>query len=163
MRPRVGVSSCLLGEQVRYDGGHRRHAYLTDVLGAQVDWVPFCPEMAIGLGTPRETLRLTADDHLINRSGTADHTAAMAALPLPAGIDGYVFKAKSPSCGIHGIPRFGDSGQPADRNGRGVFAARLIAAFPLLPVVDEEQLADPATREAFTEQIFARARLRERA
>ncbi len=84
MRPRVGVSSCLLGEQVRYDGGHRRHAFLTEVLGPHVDWVPFCPEMAIGLGTPRETLRLTAGDHLINRSGTADHTEAMAALPLPA-------------------------------------------------------------------------------
>jgi uncharacterized protein YbbK (DUF523 family) len=163
MRPRVGASSCLLGEQVRYDGGHRRHAYLTEVLGPHVDWVPFCPEMAIGLGTPRETLRLTAGDHLINRSNTADHTAAMAALPLPAGIDGYVFKAKSPSCGIHAIPRYAGSGQPADRQGRGVFAARLMAAFPLLPVVDEEQLADPALREAFTEQIFARARLRDTA
>jgi uncharacterized protein YbbK (DUF523 family) len=157
------VSSCLLGEQVRYDGGHRRHAYLTEVLGPHVDWVPFCPEMAIGLGTPRETLRLTAGDHLINRSNTADHTAAMAALPLPAGIDGYVFKAKSPSCGIHAIPRYAGSAQPADRQGRGVFAARLIAAFPLLPVVDEEQLADPALRDAFTEQIFARARLRDTA
>ena len=163
MKPRLGVSSCLLGEQVRFDGGHRRHAFLADVLGPHVDWVPFCPEMAIGLGTPRETLRLTAGDHLINRSGTADHTAAMAALPLPAGIDGYVFKAKSPSCGIHGIPRYGESEEPADREGRGVFAARLMAAFPLLPVVDEEQLADPAVRAAFTEQIFARARLRDTA
>ena len=162
MRPRVGVSSCLLGEQVRYDGGHRRHAFLTEVLGPHVDWVPFCPEMAIGLGTPRETLRLTAGDHLINRSGTADHTEAMAALPLPAGIDGYVFKARSPSCGIRAIPRYGENAQPADRRGRGVYAARLMAAFPLLPVADEEQLADPALREAFIEQIFARARRRER-
>jgi uncharacterized protein YbbK (DUF523 family) len=162
MRPRVGVSSCLLGERVRYDGGHKRHRFLTDVLGPHVDWVPFCPEVAIGLGTPRETLRLTAGDRLINRSSTADHTAAMAALPLPEGIDGYVFKAKSPSCGIRAIPRYGGGEQPADHNGRGVFAARLMAAFPLLPVVDEEQLADPALGEAFIERIFARARLRER-
>ena len=154
------MSSCLLGQQVRFDGGHRRDAFLADVLGPHVDWVPFCPEMEIGLGTPRETLRLTAGDHLVNNSGTADHTAAMAALPLPAGIDGYVFKAKSPSCGVHGIPRYGAGGQPADRRGRGVYAARLMTAFPLLPVVDEEQLADPALREAFVEQIFARARLR---
>ena len=120
MRPRVGVSSCLLGQQVRFDGGHRRHAFLTDVLGPHVDWVPFCPEMAIGLGTPRETLRLTAGDHLVNRSGTADHTAAMAALPLPAGIDGYVFKAKSPSCGIRGIPRYGETRSRPTAGARGV-------------------------------------------
>jgi uncharacterized protein YbgA (DUF1722 family)/uncharacterized protein YbbK (DUF523 family) len=161
MKPRVGVSSCLLGEQVRYDGGHRRHAFVTDVLGPHVDWVPFCPEMAIGLGTPRETLRLTAGDHLINRSRTADHTAAMAALPLPEHIDGYVFKAKSPSCGIRGIPRYDDHQQPVDRHGRGVFAARLMTAFPLLPVEDEGRLTDPGLRDAFAERIFARARLRE--
>ncbi len=161
MKPRVGVSSCLLGERVRFDGGHRRQAFLTDVLGPHVDWVPFCPEMAIGLGAPRETLRLTAADHLINRSGTADHTAAMAALALPSQIDGYVFKAKSPSCGIRGLPRYAGDGRLADRRGQGVYAARLMAAFPLLPVIDEEQLADPALREAFIEQIFARARLRE--
>ena len=161
MRPRVGVSSCLLGEQVRFDGGHRRDAYLTEVLGPHVDFVPFCPEMAIGLGAPRETLRLTAADHLINRSGTADHTAAMAALPLPAQIDGYVFKAKSPSCGIRGIPRYAAGERPADRRGRGVYAARLMAACPLLPVEDERRLTDDGPRAAFTERIFAWARLRE--
>jgi uncharacterized protein YbgA (DUF1722 family)/uncharacterized protein YbbK (DUF523 family) len=155
------VSSCLLGERVRFDGGHRRHAFLTDVLGPHVDWVPFCPEMAIGLGAPRETLRLTAGDHLINRSGTADHTAAMAALPMPAQIDGYVFKAKSPSCGIHGIPRYASGGRATDRRGRGVHAARLMATCPLLPVEDDGRLNDGGPREAFTERIFARARLRE--
>lgn len=179
------MSSCLLGEQVRYDGGHKRHEFLADALGPHVDWVPFCPEMSIGLGTPRETLRLTADDRLVNRSNTADHTAAMAALPLPgngdgingsgdidgsrgsngadgsASLDGYVFKTKSPSCGIRGIPRYADSGQAADRSGRGVFAARVLAAFPLLPVEDEGRLADAGLREAFTERIFAYARLRE--
>jgi uncharacterized protein YbbK (DUF523 family) len=115
MKPRIGVSSCLLGEQVRFDGGHKRHRFLADVLGRYVDWVPFCPEVAIGLRTPRETLKLTDDGRLINRSRTADHTAAMAALPLPSDIDGYVFKAKSPSCGIHGIPRYSGHDRPAHR------------------------------------------------
>ncbi len=161
MRPRIGVSSCLLGEQVRFDGGHKRHRFLADVLGRYVDWVPFCPEVAIGLGTPRETLKLTDDGHLINRSRTADHTAAMAALALPSDIDGYVFKAKSPSCGIHGIPRYSGHDRAADRHGRGVYAGRLIDSCPLLPVEDEGRLTDDVLREAFVERIFARARLRE--
>jgi uncharacterized protein YbgA (DUF1722 family) len=123
--------------------------------------VPFCPEVAIGLGTPRETLKLTDGGRLVNRSRTADHTVAMAALPLPSGLDGYVFKAKSPSCGVHGIPRYADHDRPADRRGRGVFAGRLMQACPLLPVEDEGRLADDALRAAFVERIFARARLRE--
>ena len=109
--PRVGVSSCLLGEEVRFNGGHKRYRFLTDDLGRHVDWVSYCPEMEIGLGTPREPIRLTADGRLVNRGGTADHTAAMAALPLPVDLDGYMFKAKSPSCGIRAIPRYRDDGQ----------------------------------------------------
>src|SRR6202012_323427 len=100
VRPRVGVSSCLLGEPVRFNGGHKRSRFLTDELGPHVDWVPYCPEIEIGLGTPGEPIRLETGDRLTNRSGTADHTAAMTGLPLPEAIDGYVFKAKSPSCGI---------------------------------------------------------------
>src|SRR5580692_3199182 len=88
VRPRVGVSSCLLGEEVRFDGGHKRFRFLTDELGLYVDWVPYCPEMEIGLGAPREPIRLTADGRLVNRSGTADHTVAMASLPVPGGLDG---------------------------------------------------------------------------
>lgn len=160
MRPRIGVSSCLLGEQVRFNGGHSRSRFLSDELGPHVDWVPMCPEMAIGLGTPRETLRLTLKERLVNRSGTADHTAAVAALPLPVGLDGYVLKAKSPTCGLHRIPRYRDNGQPADRHGRGVFAQRLTVAFPLLPVEEEGRLNDPVLREAFVERAFACARLR---
>jgi len=90
----VGVSSCLLGSPVRFNGGHKRSRFLTDELGPYVDWVPYCPEMEIGLGTPREPIRLTTGGRLVNRSGTADHTMAMTALPLPVGLDGYVFKAK---------------------------------------------------------------------
>jgi uncharacterized protein YbgA (DUF1722 family)/uncharacterized protein YbbK (DUF523 family) len=160
IRPRVGVSSCLLGEPVRFNGGHSRCRFLTDDLDPYIDWVPYCPEMEIGLGTPRETLRLTVDGHLVSRSGGADHTAPMAALPLPAGLDGYVFKAKSPSCGIYAIPRYAPSGQPSDRRGRGVFAQRMIARYPLLPAEDEGRLNDAVLREEFIERVFAFARLR---
>ena len=164
-RPRLGVSSCLLGEEVRFNGGHKRYRFLTDSLDRYVDWMPYCPEMEIGLGTPREAIRLTADGRLVNRGGTADHTAAMAALPLPADLDGYVFKAKSPSCGIRAIPRYRDDGQrdhgrAADQAGRGLYASRVLSAFPLLAVEDEGRLNDPGLREAFVERIFAAARLR---
>ena len=159
-RPRVGVSSRLLGEEVRFNGGHKRFRFLTDELGPHVDWVPYCPEVEIGLGTPREPIRLTLDGRLVNRSGTADHTPAMAALPLPAGVDGYVFKAKSPSCGIWGIPRYRDDGEASGAHGRGLYAERVLASFPLLAVEDEGRLNDTGLREAFVERVFAAARLR---
>ena len=159
-RPRVGVSSCLLGEEVRFNGGHKRFRFLTDELGPYVDWVPYCPEVEIGLGTPREPIRLSVDGRLVNRSGTLDHTSAMAALPLPAGLDGYVFKAKSPSCGIWGIPRYRDDGEASGAHGRGLYADRVLAAFPLLAAEDEGRLNDTGLREAFVERVFAAARLR---
>jgi uncharacterized protein YbgA (DUF1722 family)/uncharacterized protein YbbK (DUF523 family) len=162
-RPRLGVSSCLLGEPVRPDGGHSRSRFLTGELGRYVDWVPCCPETEIGLGAPRETPRLTADGRLVSFTwgGARDHTAAIAALPLPAGLDGYVFKAGSPSCGIRGIARSAPSGQPADRGGRGVFARQVMDRFPLLPVEDEGRFSSPVLRAGFLEQVFAFARLRE--
>ena len=156
----MGVSSCLLGEEVRFNGGHKRYRFLADSLDPYVEWVAYCPEVSIGLGTPREAIRLTADGRLVNRGGTADHTAAMAALPLAAGLDGYVFKAKSPSCGIRAIPRYREDGQPADHAGRGLYAARVLSAFPLLAVEDEGRLNDPGLRDSFVERIFAAARLR---
>jgi uncharacterized protein YbgA (DUF1722 family)/uncharacterized protein YbbK (DUF523 family) len=159
-RPRVGVSSCLLGEEVRFNGGHKRYRFLTDELARYVDWVPYCPEVEIGLGTPREPIRLTAGGRLVNRGGTLDHTAAMMALPMPAELDGYVFKAKSPSCGIRAIPRYRDDGVPADHGGRGLYAGRVLDRYPLLAAEDEGRLNDGALREAFTERIFAAARLR---
>ena len=126
--PRVGVSSCLLGEEVRFNGGHKRYRFLTDDLGRHVDWVSYCPEMEIGLGTPREPIRLTADGRLVNRGGTADHTAAMAALPLPVDLDGYMFKAKSPSCGIRAIPRYRDEREAASATAASATAASATAA-----------------------------------
>ncbi len=160
VRPRVGVSSCLLGEEVRFNGGHKRFRFLTDQLDTYVDWVRYCPEIEIGLGTPREPIRLTADGRLVNRSETADHTAAMASLPVPEGLDGYVFKAKSPSCGVWAIPRYRPDGSAADHAGRGLYSGRVLARFPLLAVEEEGRLNDAGLREAFVERIFAAARLR---
>jgi uncharacterized protein YbgA (DUF1722 family)/uncharacterized protein YbbK (DUF523 family) len=160
MRPRIGVSSCLLGEEVRFNGGHKRFRFLTDELDPYVDWVPYCPEIEIGLGTPREPIRLTFDHRLVNRSGTADHTASMLALPLPGGVDGYVFKAKSPSCGVRGIPRYQADGSASGVAGPGLYAERVMAEFPLLAVEDEGRLNDAGLREAFVERVFAAARLR---
>jgi uncharacterized protein YbgA (DUF1722 family)/uncharacterized protein YbbK (DUF523 family) len=159
-RPRVGVSSCLLGSPVRFDGGHKRFRFLTDELGPYVDWVPYCPEVEIGLGTPREPIRLTFDGRLVNRPGTLDHTVLMAALPLPVAVDGYVFKAKSPSCGVWGIPRYRSSGKASGAVGPGLYAGRVMASFPLLAVEDEGRLNDAGLREAFVERVFAAARLR---
>lgn len=150
----------MLGSAVRFDGGHKRFRFLTDELGPYVDWVPYCPEVEIGLGTPREPIRLTVDGRLVNRSGTLDHTALMAALPLPLGVDGYVFKAKSPSCGVWGIPRYRPDGEASGAVGSGLYASRVMAAVPLLAVEDEGRLNDAGLREAFVERLFAAARLR---
>ncbi|WP_067807150.1 YbgA family protein [Actinomadura formosensis] len=172
-RPRLAVSSCLLGEPVRYNGGHSRDRFLTGPLADHVDWVPVCPEMEIGLGAPRPTLRLLSDGRIVTRDRTADHTGAMTALagdriPDLAGIDGYVFKSRSPSCGLLNLPRYASGrpgertdGQPVDRRGRGVFAALVTDALPHLPVEEEGRLRDPVLREHFIERVFAHARLRE--
>lgn len=166
-RPRLAVSSCLLGEPVRHNGNHSRSRFLTDTLGPFVDWVLICPEMEIGLGAPRESLRLerSADGpRLVTGRSRRDLTAAMTALAADRAerldADGYVFKAKSPSCGIHGIPLYaGDT--VVHRRERGLFADAVIRAHPLLPVEDEGRLNDAVLREAFVERVFAHARLRE--
>ena len=135
---------------------------LTDELGPYVDWVPYCPEVSIGLGTPREPIRLTADGRLAEpgRHGRP-HGGAWRRCPCPpGGLDGYVFKAKSPSCGIRAIPRYDQDGLAARHDGRGLYADRVLTAFPLLAVEDEGRLNDAGLREAFCERIFATARLR---
>jgi uncharacterized protein YbgA (DUF1722 family)/uncharacterized protein YbbK (DUF523 family) len=162
------VSSCLLGVPVRFNGGHSRDRFLTGELGRHVDWVAVCPEIEIGLGAPRETLRLVVEDgrtRLMSSSGSSDHTEAVQALAVRrsaelAGIDGYVFKSRSPSCGLDGIARYRD-GQATDRKGRGLFAATFTDAASLLPVADDGRLNDARLREHFVERIFARARLRQ--
>lgn len=164
---RLGISSCLLGNQVRHDGGHKHDRYLTEVLGRWVEWVPVCPEVEIGLGTPRPAIRLEAGDpqpRLLMPSTGDDLTrrmegwsAARAAELQSPGLDGFVLKKGSPSCGMERVRVHGHSGQPA-RNGIGVFARCLMARWPSLPVEEEGRLNDPVLREGFIERIFCRHR-----
>jgi uncharacterized protein YbgA (DUF1722 family)/uncharacterized protein YbbK (DUF523 family) len=169
-RLRIGISACLLGQEVRFDGGHKRDRFLTDVLGAVVEWVPVCPEVELGLGTPRETLRLVRSEKgvrmLTTRTGI-DHTDGMNAwadrrLDELAGEDlcGYVLKKDSPSCGMERVKVFGTAGMP-ERQGRGLFAAALLERFPCLPVEEEGRLSDPRLRENFIERTFAYRRLKD--
>jgi uncharacterized protein YbgA (DUF1722 family)/uncharacterized protein YbbK (DUF523 family) len=169
-RLRLGVSSCLLGEQVRFDGGHKHDRFLTDVLGRYVEWVPVCPELEVGMGVPRESVRLEGDPDAPRmvgvRTGT-DHTAAMrrfaaARVRQLAGLDlhGYVFKKGSPSCGMERVKLYGARGMPS-RRGRGLFAAAFMQALPLLPVEEEGRLHDPILRENFIERLFAYRRWRD--
>ncbi len=169
-RLRLGVSSCLLGRKVRYDGQHKRDAFLVDVLGAFVEWVPVCPELEVGMGVPREPIRLVgapaAPRLVAERSGT-DHTEAMLRFAearvreLEAlGLDGYVLKKGSPSCGMERVRVHGARGGPPRRDGVGAFARVLMDRMPLLPVEEEGRLEDAALRESFVERIFAHARWR---
>ncbi|MBO3752449.1 DUF523 and DUF1722 domain-containing protein [Streptosporangiaceae bacterium NEAU-GS5] len=168
-RPRIAVSSCLLGEPVRFNGGHSRDRFLYGELDPHVDWVQVCPEMEIGLGTPRETLRLETSaegPRLMTRTSRADLTERMRRLATERAaaldVDGYVFKSRSPSCGIHGIPLYpAKDGPPLNRRNRGVFSGLVMEAHPRLPVEDEGRLNDGPLREAFVERVFAHARLRE--
>ena len=166
---RLGISSCLLGEAVRFDGGHKRDRFLTDVLGRHVEWVRVCPEVEVGMGTPRETLRLVragSDVRMITTRTSVDHTDAMrgwAKRRVEAlareDLDGYVLKKDSPSCGMERVKVYGRSGVAA-RDGRGLFAEVLLARLPLLPVEEEGRLTDPTLRENFIERVFAYRRLK---
>lgn len=162
-RPLLGVSSCLLGEEVRYDGGHKRDAFLADVLSEHFEFRPVCPEVAIGLGTPRPPIHLRDVGRGIRVVGVRDpgrdytgalrdHGRRMA--EAMGGISGYVFKAGSPSCGVWRVPVHRDDGPPA-KSGRGAYADAFIKARPLLPVEEEGRLQDPVLRENFVARVFA--------
>jgi uncharacterized protein YbgA (DUF1722 family)/uncharacterized protein YbbK (DUF523 family) len=164
---RIGVSACLLGEEVRFDGGHKRDTFLTKVLGPHVEFVPVCPEVEMGLGTPRETLRLVRQGTTVRMVTTRtgiDHTDGMKAWSAKRlaelereNLSGYVLKKDSPSCGMERVKTYGD-GMPA-RDGRGIFADALLRHLPLLPVEEEGRLTDPTLRENFIERVFAYRRL----
>jgi len=173
--PRIGVSACLLGERVRYDGGDKRDAWLADILGPRVEWVPVCPEVEAGFGTPREPMNLGrgADGRLmlITDRVRDDLTEAMTAFSArrvdalaTARLDGYVLKAGSPSCGtevaVHRVPGGGAPPWALEERAPGLFAAALTARFPDLPVADERQLSDAAARERFVARVFAHHRAR---
>lgn len=163
-RPRVGISACLLGQQVRFDGGHRHAPYLTDTLGPHLDFVPVCPELEAGMGVPRETVRLTgspAAPRMVGAHSGRDWTETMLAFSRKrvAGFQardlcGTILKKGSPSCGMERVKIGGAGGRPG-RSGRGLFAGVLRDAMPLLPVEEEGRLNDPVLRENFIERVFA--------
>lgn len=167
---RIGVSACLLGQEVRFDGGHKRNDFLTRTLGDFVEFVAVCPEVDIGLGIPRESLRLVRGDNgavrmVANKSG-ADVTETMgayaerrAAALAGEDLSGYVLKKDSPSCGMERVRIYGRAGIPM-RDGRGLFAEALIRRLPNLPVEEEGRLNDPSLRENFIERVFAYHRMR---
>jgi uncharacterized protein YbgA (DUF1722 family)/uncharacterized protein YbbK (DUF523 family) len=167
---RVGISACLLGQEVRFDGGHKRDRYLTDTLGQYFTWVPVCPEFELGLGVPRETLRLegSADaPRLVFRKSREDITDRMTRLAREraaelAGqdLDGFILKSDSPSCGMERVKVYAGEG-PAARNGAGLFARALMDHSPLLPVEEEGRLHDLPIRENFIERVFCYRRWRE--
>jgi uncharacterized protein YbbK (DUF523 family) len=160
-RLRIGISQCLLGDRVRYDGGHKRDALLADTLSEFVEWVPVCPEVEAGLGVPREPMRLegtTSSPRLVVITTGADHTVAMRRFSARRlrelerlNLSGYVLKARSPSCGIGGVPLTNARGAETPE-GIGLFAQALIAYFPLIPVEDEERLHDPQILKDFLER-----------
>ncbi len=166
---RLGISACLLGERVRYDGGHKRDAYLVKTFSRRVEWVPVCPEVEMGLGTPRETVRLVrihGDVRLIMPKTGADHTEAMRAYAkhrvaalAKQDLCGYILKKDSPSCGMERVRVFDARGVPA-KSGRGLLAEVLRRYFPHLPIEEEGRLTDPHRRENFVERMFAYRRLR---
>lgn len=169
-RIRLGISACLLGEPVRFDGGHKRDAFLVESLGQFVDWVPVCPEVESGLEAPRESMRLVQVDgriRLLTNKTAHDYTARMDGytchrLEQLAGeaLVGFVLKKDSPTCGLERVKVYGAGGMPL-KSGRGLFAAALATRFALMPVEEEGRLNDPRLRDNFVERVFAYRRLTE--
>ncbi|MFZ7125879.1 MAG: YbgA family protein [Desulfobacterales bacterium] len=167
---RIGISSCLLGNPVRWDGGHKRDRYLTDTLGQYVEWVPVCPEVEVGFGTPRETLRLVGDPdapRLVTTKTGIDHTDRMTSWAAgrlkeleAEGLCGFIFKSDSPSSGMIRVKVYGKGGVP-QKKGVGVFARAFMEHCPLIPVEDDGRLNDPGIRENFIDQVFTLKRWRE--
>ena len=167
---KLGISTCLLGKEVRYDGGHKLDRFLTDTLGQFVDFVPVCPEVECGMPVPREAMRLVGDraaPRLMTIKTGRDLTARMQSWGQGKLKDlegkelcGYIFKSKSPSSGMARVKVYNSNGMPS-HNGVGIWAAMFMKHFPLLPVEEEGRLHDPKLREMFVERIFVLKRWRE--
>lgn len=165
---RLGISACLLGQKVRFDGGHKRDPFLVETFGQWVEWVPVCPEVEVGMGIPRPTIRLERKEgaiRLVDPKNGKDWTEAMLAYAREKvealgqlELSGFVLKKDSPSCGMERVRVYG-GGMPK-KEGRGFFAQVLMEAFPNLPVEEEGRLCDPRLRENFVERVFAYSRLK---
>lgn len=164
-RLRLGISSCLLGQEVRYDGGHKRDRFITDALSRFSDFVPVCPELAAGLGVPRPPVQLVGSPGGVIRAlGVRDETldvtreleqASSQAMPSLAGLDGYILKKDSPSCGMERVKLYARHNQAPKRQGTGLYAAILMQTYPLLPIEEEGRLNDPVLRENFINRTYA--------
>lgn len=169
IRPRIGISECLLGKEVRYDGGHKKNAFALEKLGPHVEWVPVCPEVEVGMPVPREAVRLVgiADrPRMLGHKTKTDHTEAMEEFSARRAdelaqrdLDGYILKKGSPSCGLDRVPVYPPQGG-SSRHGIGLFARALRARLPSLPLSEEGWLQDQRLRETFLDRIFTQARLR---
>jgi uncharacterized protein YbgA (DUF1722 family)/uncharacterized protein YbbK (DUF523 family) len=166
---RIGVSTCLMGEPVRYDGGHAHDRYVTDTLARYVEFVPVCPETEAGLGVPREPMRLVGDPgspRLITVKTKTDMTDILVTWARQRvrelegeNLCGFIFKSKSPSSGMERVKISPESGMPV-KKGVGLFARAFMEHFPLIPVEEEGRLHDPRLRENFIERIFTLERWR---
>ena len=166
---KIGMSSCLLGEEVRWDADHNHDQYVRDVLGSYFDYVSICPEVDVGMGVPRETVALYGtleNPKMITKRSKTDWTKKMNHYTkdrihelTKENLCGYVFKGKSPSCGIGKVPIYSEFGSSRMRHGSGMFASSFVKVFPLVPVEDERRLHDPVIRENFIVRIFCFHRL----
>jgi uncharacterized protein YbgA (DUF1722 family)/uncharacterized protein YbbK (DUF523 family) len=167
---RIGISTCLLGENVRFDGGHKRDRFVTDTLGQFLEFVPVCPEMECGLGVPRESMRLVGDPEsprLVTNRTKIDHTKRMITWARKRvkelekeDLCGFIFKSRSPSSGMERVRVYNEKGIP-EKKGVGMFARIFMEQFPLLPVEEDGRLHDIKLRENFIERIFALKRWRD--
>ena len=167
---RVGISSCLLGNPVRWNAGHKLDKYLTHTLGEFVEYVPVCPEVEVGLGVPRESMRLVGDPErprLITFKSKTDHTDKMVRWARKRvralekeNLCGFIFKSDSPSSGMVRVKVYNDKGMP-HKKGVGIFAREFMNHFPSIPVEDDGRLNNPRIRENFIQQIFTMQRWRD--
>jgi uncharacterized protein YbgA (DUF1722 family)/uncharacterized protein YbbK (DUF523 family) len=164
----VGISSCLIGEKVRFDGGHKQNRYIIDTLGQYFDFRPFCPEMAIGLGVPRDTIRLVEFDGGIEAVGVKNqqHNVTRELVDIAEAqkswhqeIFGYIVKKDSPSCGMERVKVWGKD--QAQRRGTGLYTATMMRNFAELPVEEEGRLGDPLLRENFVQRVYIHKRWRD--
>lgn len=161
----IGISSCLLGHKVRFDSGHKQNSYINNTLSEYFDFVPFCPEIDIGLGIPREAIRLVLIDEKVHCVGskTADldvtqqlKDSAKQQFQWQKNLSGYILKKDSPSCGMERVRLY--KGNMPDRIGVGIYAQVLMERFPNLPVEEEGRLGDAVLRENFIQRVFIYAR-----
>jgi len=170
---RIGVSACIIGQEVRFNGGHKRSSYVCEELGEQVEFVSVCPEVEMGLTVPRETLRLVRKEKggspilLAPKSGT-DHTATMEAFAArrveeltKMDLCGFIVQKGSPSCGMERVKAYSLKGGMPDRDERGLFTRELMRRMPQLPIEEDGRLNDPVLRNHFVERVFAHRRLKD--